>query len=197
MTHGVEERLGSLLQDSALDQLATLAVEAYGGELFGFLVHVIGDPGRAEDVFAQTVEDFWRGLPGFRGRCRVRTWLYELAHHASLRPPSPSDRAPRAGRAAPPPLVGAVRTLTVSWRRGDAQDKWREIRGEIAPEDRALLVLRVDRDLAWDEIARVMLGETAEDAPADAVPREAVRLRKRFHVLRHQLRARARDAGLR
>ncbi|HEX3763464.1 MAG TPA: sigma-70 family RNA polymerase sigma factor [Kofleriaceae bacterium] len=198
MAHGVEERLMSLLRDGALDELASQAVESYGSELYGFLIHVLGDPTGPEDVFAQTIEDFWRGLPGFRGRCSVRTWLYKLAHHASvsyLR--SPWYRAPRAASSAPSPLIAAARTLTVSWRRADVKDRWRELRREIAAEDRALLVLRVDRDLGWDEIAHVMLSESSDDASAMTVTREAERLRTRFQLLKDQLRARARAVGLR
>lgn len=196
MTHGMEERLSSLLRGHALDELATLAVETYGGELYGFLVNVVGDPVGAEAVFSQTVEDFWRGLPCFRGGLRVRTWLYRLAHQAAVRHHGARwNRAPRAGGPAPAPRVAAAHTLTASWRRTDL--KWGELRREIAPEDRALLVLRVDRDLAWDEIAQVMLSESSEDASAGAVTREAARLRKRFGVLKDQLRVRARAAGLR
>ena len=65
---------------------------------------------------------------------------------------------------------------------------------ELEPDDKTLLVLRVDRDLAWGEIARIMLGETA---PSETdVSRETVRLRKRFQLLKVELRQRARDAGL-
>jgi RNA polymerase sigma-70 factor, ECF subfamily len=200
MIHGAEERLASLRRDGALDELATLAVETYGSELYGFLIHVIGDPDAAEDVFSQTIEDFWRGLAGFRGGCSVRTWLYKLGRHASVRHHrSPWNRAPRAGSSALSWLVAAGRTLTVSWRRTDVQDRWRELRQGIAPDDRALLVLRVDRDLSWNEIAEVMSSESArfDDGSAGAVTREAARLRKRFQLLKDQLRGRARAAGLR
>lgn len=201
MAHAVEEQLESLLRTGALDELATLAVETYGGELYGFLIHVVGDATGAEDVFSQTIEDFWRSLPGFRGRCSLRTWLYMLAHHASVRHrQSPWHRAPRAGSSALDQLVAAARTLTVSWRRSEVQDRWRELRRELAPEERALLVLRVDRDLSWSEIALVMRSKSSDDSADDAsaaVTREAARLRKRFQLLKDQLRARARAAGLR
>jgi RNA polymerase sigma-70 factor (ECF subfamily) len=198
MVNGMEERLSSLLRGHALDELAALAVEAYGAELYGFVIHVVGEPVSAEDVFSQTIEQFWRGLSGSRGGCSVRTWLYKLAHHGSLRyHRGPRHRAPRAGSPALAQRVTAVHTLTASWRRADVRAQWDEIRREIAPEDRALLVLRVDRDFAWTEIAQVMLSEQPEDAPAGAVAREAARLRGRFQLLKDQLRVRARAAGLR
>lgn len=191
----MEERLSSLLRDHARDELATLAVETYGSELYGFLVHVIGEPVGAAGAFAQMIEELWRELPGFAGGCSVRTWLYRLAHQAAMRHVrSPSSGAPSGGDPAPSQRVAAAHTMTASGR-ADADDGWRELRRELAPEDRALLVLRVDRDLAWHDIAQVMRSDSPEDA--GAVTREAAHLRQRFGVLKDQLRVRARAAGLR
>lgn len=196
VTHGMEERLSSLLRDHARDELAALAVEAHGGELYGFLVHVIGEPVGAADVFAQMIEDLWRGLSGFRDGGSVRTWLYRLAYQASVRHHrSAWSRAAPAGSPAPPQLVAAARTMTAAWR-SDVDDRWRELRCELSPEDRALLVLRVDRDLAWPDIAEVLRSEGSEDS-AGAVARDVARLRTRFQLLKDQLRVRARAVGLR
>lgn len=190
----MEERLSSLLRYHARDEVAALAVDAYGSELHGFLVHVVGEPVGAAAAFAQMIEELWRGLPGFAGDCSVRTWLYRLAHQAAMRHVrSPCHAAPPAGSPAPSQGVAATHTMTASWRADD--DRWRELRRELAPEDRALLVLRVDRSLAWDDIAQVMRSDGPQDT--DAVTREAARLRQRFGVLKDQLRVRARAAGLR
>lgn len=197
MANGMEERLSSLLRDHALDELAVRAVETYGAELYGFVIHVVGEPVSAEHVFSQAIEDFWRELPGFRGGCSVRTWLYKLAYHASVRDHrSPRNRAPRAGSSTLS-QVTAVHTRTASWRRADVKARWDDLKREIAPDDRALLVLRVDRGFEWNEIAQVMLSESPGDASAGAATREAARLRKRFQLLKDQLRVRARAAGLR
>lgn len=197
MANGMEERLSSLLRDHALDELAVRAVETYGAELYGFVIYVVGEPGSAEHVFSQAIEDFWRELPGFRGGCSVRTWLYKLAYHASVRGRrSPRNRAPRAGGSTLP-QVTAAHTRTASWRRADVKARWDDLKREIAPDDRALLVLRVDRGFAWTEIAQVMLSDSPEDASAGAATREAARLRKRFQLLKDQLRVRVRAAGLR
>ena len=74
------------------------------------------------------------------------------------------------------------------------KNKWRALRETLDPDDRVLLVLRVDRDLQWNEVARVMLGD---EAPSDGdLAREAARLRKRFQLLKEDLKRRAKDAGL-
>jgi RNA polymerase sigma-70 factor (ECF subfamily) len=60
-----------------------------------------------------------------------------------------------------------------------------------------LLVLRIDRQLAWNDLARV-LAETGGEAPLSdaAVAKEAARLRKQFQVLKEKLRGMAKKEGL-
>ena len=65
---------------------------------------------------------------------------------------------------------------------------------ENSPADRALLVLRVDRELSWTELAHVFLENTPHGA--QRVPREAARLRKRFQLIKDQLRGWMIEAGL-
>lgn len=192
----MEERLSSLLRGHARDELAALAVETYGGELYGFLIRVVGEPVAAADVFVQMIEDLWRGLPAVRDDGSVRTWLYRLAYQASMQHRcSPWSPTVLAGSPGPPQWVATARTMTASWR-AEVDDRWHELRRELLPEDRALLVLRVDRGLAWHDIAEVLRSEHSED-PAGADTREVARLRQRFQVLKDQLRVRARAAGLR
>ncbi len=81
----VETKLHSLIRAGALDEAATKALEAYGPELYGFLVHLMGGEPAAAEVFSQTAEDLWRGLPAFEMRCAVRTWMYLLARVLGLR----------------------------------------------------------------------------------------------------------------
>jgi RNA polymerase sigma-70 factor (ECF subfamily) len=156
----------------------------------------MGDSQPASEVFSQTIEDFWRGLAAFDHRCTVRTWLYTLARHAAARyRRSPWNRE-RTGDTQLEELVAATRSRTSPWQRTDVKDKWRELRDTLDPDDRALLVMRVDRGLEWLDVARVML-DGGTSAPADTeLARETVRLRKRFQLLKQQLRSRAKAAGL-
>ena len=191
----VEARLRGLVRDGELEAAATCALEAYGPELFGFLIHFMGSEPDASEVFSQTAEDFWRGLPAFAARCSVRTWLYVLARHAASRFwRSPWQRAARAGSSRLDSLVADARSRTQPWLRTDVKDRWRELRESLASDDRALLVLRVDRGLEWNDVARVILGR--DDADAGALAGESARLRKRYHELKQELRERARAAGL-
>jgi RNA polymerase sigma-70 factor (ECF subfamily) len=188
--------LARALQDRAFDRVATLAVETYGAELYGFLLGTLGNPGSANDVFSQVIETFWRGLPSFAGRCSVRTWLYLLARHAEVDyRRSPWNGSRRTGDAQLDAMVDRMRSETPPWQRTEVKSRWGALRDALAPDDRALLVLRVDRGLSWTDIARVTLCDIEPDTAT--LDRESRRLRKRFQLLKQRLRAEVRAAGLR
>jgi RNA polymerase sigma-70 factor (ECF subfamily) len=191
----IDGELGQLLDNKTYDRAATLAMTAYGPELYGFLVHLMGNETAAADVFSQMVEDLWRGLPAFEQRCSLRTWMYLLARHAGARfRRSPWNRGGRCADSILDELVATARSRTAPWLQTDVKDRWRALRDELEPDDKTLLVLRVDRDLAWSDVARVMLGD--DGASDDDIERESARLRKRFQLLKTDLRERARKAGL-
>ena len=78
--------------------------------------------------------------------------------------------------------------------RSETRTALARLRDELPEEDRELLVLRIDRGLAWEELARVLLGaDVVSDA---ALVRESARLRKRFQLVKERLRERARALGI-
>jgi RNA polymerase sigma-70 factor, ECF subfamily len=189
----VEVELAALIRAKQLDAAAKRALESYGSELYGFLVSYLGNESDAAEVFSQVGEDLWRGLPKFALGCSMRTWLYVLARNASARfRRSPWNR--RTGESHIDALIELARTRTQPWMRTEVKDRFRALRDALDPDDRSLLVLRVDRKLSWEEIARVTLGIEAPDTVA--LTRETVRLRKRYQLLKDDLRRRAADAGL-
>jgi len=167
---------------------ATLAIEGYGPEVLGWLVTTTGDPALAEEVFSQVAEDLWTSLERFRWDCAMRTWFYVLTRNALHR----HRRSPRAKRevlaSAITDVAQAVRTQTRPWLKTEVKDRFRALRDSLDEDSRALLILRVDRKMKWDEIARV-LGE-GETKQASA------RVRKRFSLLKAKLKERAEQMGL-
>lgn len=192
----LEERIHALRQGGDLDGAATQAIEGYGPEVLGFLVTLMRDENDARDVFAQASEDLWGGLVGFQGRSSLRTWFYTLARHAAARFRRTPHR--RAGRHVPLSAASQaaerVRTQTLPHLRTEVKDKFAAIREALEPEDRALLVLHVDRNMSWNEIAHVLAPN--EVGSGDALARASARLRKRFQYVKDDIRARAKQAGL-
>jgi len=150
------------LRARRLEPAATLALRTYGPELYGFLASQLGNEADTGEVFSQLTEDLWRGLPGFEWRCSLRTWLYLLARHATSRfRSSPWNRGGRTGDSKLDAQIAEVRSHTEPWLRTEVKDRLRRLRDSLAPDDRLLLTLRLDRQLAWNEVALVTLGESA------------------------------------
>ncbi len=179
---------------------ATLAIRGYGPEIFGFLHAFHRDEQEAAEVFSCFSERLWRDLPTFQGDSSFRTWAYALARHASLN--YRRDLRRREGRQTPLPegsalsaLVVQVRTETISYLRSERRARFASLRESLSPEDQALLILRVDRGLAWNELARV-LNDHGQPLGETELKREAARLRKRFQLLKTRLLELGRQAGV-
>ena len=194
-----EQPIRDAHQRGDLAAAAELGLALYQDEVFAFLCSRLRSEADANDVFSQLTEDVWRGLPTFAWRCTFRTWLYTLARHAAVRfertPANQSDRRQAISRVAEP--VAAERSRTRPYLRTDIKDRFAALRSELTPDEQSLLILRVDRDLSWEEVARIMHDDDEGDELDDAaLRRHATNLRQRFRQLKDRLRQRARDAGL-
>jgi RNA polymerase sigma-70 factor (ECF subfamily) len=179
---------------------ATVLLEGYGREIFGFLVTRLRDHDAASEAFSRFSEDLWKGLDGFAWRCSARVWSYTLARHAA----SHYLREVRRRRQHNVPLSRAdplseieerIRTATLASARTASRSRIAELRESLPIDDQTLLVLRINRRLAWTEIAQVMFheGEVVDDS---VLEKESVKLRKRYQSAKDKLRKMAVEAGL-
>jgi RNA polymerase sigma-70 factor (ECF subfamily) len=189
-----DERIRSLLAAGDIGQATTLALRELGPEILGFLSGVLGNDD-ADEVFSTLSERLWRSLTGFEGRCSLRTWTYVLARH-ELGRFRRGIRRHEDGRVPISELqevLAAVKTQNRSTLARDRRDTLERLRDELPIEDRTLLILRVDRNLSWDEIA-LAFAEDPETFGDHDRRRESARLRKRFQLVKQRLMARARAA---
>jgi len=195
----LEREVRRLLQEGDVAGASSAAIRGYGPEILGFLVAVHRSQSDADEVFSLWAERLFRGLPGFGWEASVRTWAYSIARNASAN--FVRDRKNRARRelAAESAELAAVeqqvRTETRPYLRTEAKDSLARIRDALPPEDRALLVLRIDKRLEWKDLARVMLGDEHPVTDAD-IARESQRLRKRFQLLKEKLVEAGRRQGI-
>lgn len=181
-----EAELQVLLEADQIDHAVERAIRAYGPELIAWLSSMFSNEADAYDAFSWMSEELWRSLKRFDGRCSIRTWCYMLARHAAFH-----IRSQRKRREVPlshiPSVLGAVTHVWNTTRRREehARSIYAELRRQLDEDDQTLLVLRVDRNLAWRDIAIVLLGE---DADADAVTRKAATLRKQYERVKERLR---------
>lgn len=195
-----EAIIRELCDKGDVDAASTEAIRLYGAEVCGFLLSLHGgDEDIVSDVFSTFSENLWKGLGRFAWECSLRTWVYAVARNAS-RAQGRADRR-RARRHVPlsacpavEEMAERVRTETLSYLRTDRRHEIRALREALSEDDQALLTLRVDRDLAWLDLARIFLGDGAS-APG-ALERESARLRKRFQLIKRQLLELGRQRGL-
>jgi RNA polymerase sigma-70 factor (ECF subfamily) len=167
--------------------------------VFGFLVATHRSEQDASDVFSDFSLGLLKGMQTFDWKgASLRTFAYTIARNASHRFRRDSARRERGGRANPSALddvAQAVRTETLTFLRTQTKTKLQQLRDELPPEDQELLVLRVDRNLAWNDLAMALHDG---DAPlsAEDLQREAQRLRKRFQLIKERLHEAARREGL-
>jgi RNA polymerase sigma-70 factor, ECF subfamily len=198
-TSDPEARIRKAFEAGQLDLAATVALEAYGEELLSFLCARLRSTSDAREVFSIFVEDLWTGLPAFRWQCRARTWAYTLARNAAARyVASPQRDAARhvdlSNVASLSAVVDRLRSATDAYRQTTVKDRFRLLREQLDDDDQMLLILRVDRDMAWRDLAIAMNGDTELDD--DTVARETVRLRKAFERVKRTLREMAEREGL-
>jgi RNA polymerase sigma-70 factor (ECF subfamily) len=181
----VEAETLARLDAGDVEGACTLALRGYGAQLLGYLTAVLRDEALAADAFSELSEDLWKGLGAFRRECAVRTFAYKLAWHAALR----IARDPYERRRRPlesdqlSQLAEKIRTETALHLRSQIKEGVAALRDQLSAEEQTLLILRVDRDLSWREVADVL----GLDEPA---------ARKRYERTKEKLRELAAKAGL-
>jgi RNA polymerase sigma-70 factor (ECF subfamily) len=121
------------------------------------------------------------------------TWAYRLAHNAAFR------QARRAAREQPTgdlPSVAAPgeRSRTAPWIRSDVKSTFKRLREQLEPQDRMVLVLRVDRGMSWEDIAQMLVHDA--QLTKDELRRATSALRQRFQRVKARLHELARAEGL-
>lgn len=185
----LEARLAALVPRGELAAATDALLTGYGAEIRSYLHALIGDPEAAEDAYSTFAVNVWRGLATWRREGTARAWAYRVAWNAASRHHRDPWRRRRvqlptgaASRLAALPVSSAPRSRE---RRLEALA---ELRTALAPAERTLLILKVDRGLSWSEAAVVLAAEGEPAAPAA--------LRKRFERLVRKLARLAAARGL-
>lgn len=184
-TTALEDQIREASAARDFEGAVTLAIRGYGPELLGYLNAMLRDATEADDVFSRVCENLWSGIENFSWLSSFRTWAYTITRNACVtfvrgarkRQSVPLSSAPLAA------LAEEIRTRTVTYLRTETKDKLAEIREALDPDDQTLLILRIDRKLAWRDIAMVFEGDGG-----GSLEQRSAALRKRFERLKLELR---------
>ncbi len=198
----IDQEIRTRAEAGDIDAATTAALRCYGPEIYRFLIAFNGGEAAAADVFSLFSEGVWRGIGAFDWRHSLRSWAFGIARKASLR--HRRDRGRRAAREMPveaysqiEAIAADIRSRTRSFLRTETKNRFAELRDDLPPDDRALLILRVDQKLSFIDCALAMRDEDdAGELGEDDLKREAARLRKRFQLLKERLLEVGRAEGL-
>jgi RNA polymerase sigma-70 factor, ECF subfamily len=185
----LERAIAGHLAAGDLAAAATTALRELGPQIYGYLCALLRDDDIARDVFGQFGEELWKSIGSFRGESAFKTWAYTLTMRAVGR----HRRDPYHKRAQPlddviSGLVDDIRSSTPPYRKSEVKDRFAQLRESLDPADQALLFLRVDQQLPWNDVAAVLAGE--------GEPVEVSTLRKRFERVKERLRELVAKDGL-
>jgi RNA polymerase sigma-70 factor (ECF subfamily) len=189
VNEALEGRVLDHLGAARLAEAASETVRGYGPQILGWMRASL-PAADADDAFGIFCESLWKQLPGFRRDSSILTWAYHLAVGAARRVMADPHR--RRGQhlasAEMEALAQEVRTTTAIHLRRETSEALARLRAHLDFEEQTLLVLRIDRDLPWTDIATI-LGEQGRPVAEAA-------LRKRFERLKAKIRDLAVGDGL-
>jgi RNA polymerase sigma-70 factor (ECF subfamily) len=194
----LERRIRRHHERSELKEAATAAIEGFGPEILGFLVAVVRDKALAGEVFAQFCEELWSRLAAFHWKASFRPWLYGLAWIAWQRLRREPHFRKTISLPEEPEITAAeerVRTVELARSESALDEGVARLRQSLDPEDQALLILRVDRRMSWEEIATVMIS-SEEASDVAALDRKAAFVQERFSLVTTNLKQLAREKQL-
>lgn len=138
--------------DAAFDRV----LRSYGAALGRLAAAYERDGHAREDLMQEILFALWQALPGFRGDCSERTFVYRVAHNRAL-----THRRRGAHRARESEL-DAARTIADPTANPEAHDVARRRRDRLldavrrlSTEHRQVILLRLE-DLSNGEIAQVL-----------------------------------------
>lgn len=167
MFEGHDEDAALMLraQQGDLAAFETL-VEKYRQPVFNFIHRTIRDAAETEDLAQQVFVQAWKAAGRYRVASRFATWLFTIARNLCLNELRRRGRHPAESIDAPLELAeGSVEREFVDDRGpgvggevllGELEQKIEEALADLPESQRSALLLFRDREMPYEEIARVL-----------------------------------------
>ena len=126
----------------------------YSVPLYNYILRLIHRPHVAEEILQEVFLAVWEGAGRFKGRAKVKTWLFRIAHYQAVswlrrKREVLTDDGELPDRPVPPRTESQV---IASWQT----DTVRTALDKLSPEHRAVLELAFFHEMSYAEIAEVL-----------------------------------------
>ncbi len=131
----------------------------YERALYNYLWQMLRHTQDCEDAIQNTFAKALRALPRYREQSHFKSWLFRIGHNEAIdairrRKRTVADEAPEE-HAAADPLARQVPTASEELERGERTDALREAVTKLPDAEREVLLLRLQGDVPFKEIAKV------------------------------------------
>lgn len=161
---GIDQAIASFQAGVCRDDSFRRIVESYYHPIKGFFARRVFSVDDGLELTQETFLRIYKGLDGFRGEARFRSWAFRIAHTTYLqwleRRHLPALRAgevalpaaPDGERVEPASAVSSETPLDEVLRK-EARQKLGEAVGQLPEQERKCMILRVYHDLSHQEVA--------------------------------------------
>lgn len=154
----IDREIRALCEAGNYEEATRCILKEYGPELMGWVLSVVKEEASAEDIGQLFSVALWRGLSGFRWEGSLRTWAYRIARRELIRFQQAKARRdePLAPSSELRQLVQEITSIHSALHRKQVADRLIALRRLLPEEAQTLLILRVDRQMPFSDIAQVL-----------------------------------------
>ncbi len=186
--------LKSLMEDSESDLIAAIAsgnetafeqlVKRYQNPVISFVYRYIGDIHSAQDVVQEVFLRIFQAAPRFEPRGKVSSWVFKIAYNLSVNELKRRKRMNDFRAATALDILGMQSTNDSENAEKRESEEWlMAALGRLPENQRAALLLRLNEQLSYAEISKVL------DVSVASVESLIFRARSRLKQLRTDTRS--------
>jgi RNA polymerase sigma-70 factor (ECF subfamily) len=149
-----DEEIRACVEQKEYRKAFHLIVEHYSTKISRLSYSMLGDRGIAEEISQDVLLRIWRGLPGYRGRASVSTWVIAITRNACLTALKRRSNVPNTSIDEPAAKT-AVEKMAASVREADFPD-FRKFIGELPEDHRRVILLFYMEARSYEEVAKLL-----------------------------------------
>jgi len=134
-----------------------ILVTKYQGPILNFIARYTGDRYMAEDIAQEVFLRIYRAAPRFQAKTKASTWIFRIAYNQALTEMGRQKRQRSLCEAIIRSKVSSDKeSLSQPDDRLEFEEEIASAIGKLPDNQRAALLLRVNEDLSYREIAEVL-----------------------------------------